>query len=146
MSNPVIFRRGNVSDFGTSIDDFLSGDSDSLYFVEDTSTLYKSVGVNKPLVRFSDVLSGFINEDDLLAKVSEGINGKLYLTDSGKIYYYSNDEWKTIMADADLESFSSEKVTFNPIDTTLSSTNTSDAIKELDDKLSDVTVWRSFEF
>lgn len=138
MSKPVIFRRGNLEDFGMPVDEFISSDDSSLYFVEDEFSLYKSVGNGKKLVKFSDVLSGFENGDDLITKVPQGIKNKLYLTDNGNIYYYANDEWHTITAEADLDTFPSEKVTFDNSDTSLLSTNIKNAIKELDDKLEDL--------
>lgn len=147
MSKPVIFRRGNLEDFGVPIDEFLGTDDSSLYFVENTNEIYKSVGNGLPLVKFSDVLSGFENGEDLISEIPVGVEGKIYLLDNGKIYYYQDNEWKTVTAEAQIESITSDKVEFTRTDTTLTSTNVNDAIKELDDKFADVdTAWKEFEF
>ena len=130
MANPVIFRRGYSADLPT-----LGMDSDSLYFIEDENTLYKSTGVNKPLARYSDVQSGFADLTELEIKVPVGVQGKLYLTKNNHIYYYDDSQWKSITAEAQLDEIEADKVTYDSTSSTLVALDTQDALDELDGKV-----------
>ena len=131
MANPVIFRRGMSSEIAT----FVSQDSDSLLFVEDQHIIYKTTGVNKPLARYSDVQSGFADLADLEAKVPTGVHGKLYLTNNNFIYYYADNEWKSIKAEAQLDEIEADKVAYDSTTSSLVSITVQDAIDELDVKV-----------
>lgn len=89
MALRVVHRMGNSIDLPTS-----AGENELLY-TEDTGRLYKGTGVGKPLISFSDVVTGYATLDDL--KISNPtISGKLYLTDDGVLACYNGTAYKPI--------------------------------------------------
>lgn len=84
--NRVIHRSGLSTNLPKS------APKNELLFIEDTRKIYKGNGVDKPLLDFSDVITGFADIDDL-SIINPAIKGKLYLTDNGILAYYDGDSY-----------------------------------------------------
>lgn len=85
----VVHRMGNSIDLPAS-----AGENELLY-TEDTGRLYKGTGAGKPLISFSDVVTGYATLEDL--KISNpAISGKLYLTDDGVLACYNGTAYNPI--------------------------------------------------
>lgn len=82
-------------------------DNSSLYFVEDSGELFKSVGNGQPLVKIGDVLGNYTDLTDLQTK-NPAIQGKLYLTNDSKLYTYNGTSYELISGS---ETISADNVT-----------------------------------
>lgn len=82
-------------------------DNSSLYFVEDSGELFKSVGNGQPLVKIGDVLGNYTDITDLQTK-NPAIQGKLYLTNDSKLYTYNGTSYELISGS---EAISADNVT-----------------------------------
>lgn len=77
----------------------LGSDNSTLYFVNDTRELYKSVGANVPLRKIGDVYGGYIDLEDLENR-GDKVKDKFYFTNDNKIYRYDGTKYVNILQDA----------------------------------------------
>lgn len=87
ISKPKVIHRSGVSH-----DMPLSAPSNELLFIEDIGKIYKGNGIGESLIDFSDILTGFLNMEQL-ALLNPAIKGKLYLTDDGILAYYNGTNY-----------------------------------------------------
>jgi len=89
MTN-VRFLKGNKANLPS-----VGTDDSTIYFVDDNNELYKSVGNGLPLSKISDVMSEYLNLNDLQSK-NPSLEGKLYLTNENKLYTYRNNTYELL--------------------------------------------------
>ena len=100
-------------------------------FVKDTQDIYMDVGNNRTKV--TDII--FMNTLQQLNALNTYLPNKLYyINDVSKLYHYNStsqelEEVKT----------SAQETSFNNTDTSIEATNVEDAIKEIDNKIGEVS-------
>ena len=100
-------------------------------FVKDTQDIYMDVGNNRTKV--TDII--FMNTLQQLNALNTYLPNKLYyINDVSKLYHYNStsqelEEVKT----------SAQETSFNNTDTSIEATNVEDAIKEIDNKIEEVS-------
>lgn len=101
----------------------------ALLFTTDTGELFRGNGDETPITPYGSVLYGYADLADLQTK-NPAIQGKLYLTNAGQIYTYNGVSYSVL-------EMSSESIGFDGGDTGLEAETVQDAIKEVDNKVTE---------
>ena len=85
----VVFKKGNFANLPSW------AEPNVLLFVEDQGRLFKGNGFNQPLTEFTNILSGYLDEADLITK-HPAIRGKIYLTADNKLFTYDGTNYVSV--------------------------------------------------
>lgn len=96
MATKVIMKRGLFANLPSSADDNI------LYFCMDVGRIFMGRGQGKPLLEYSNILSGFADKDEL-TRVNPAISNKLYITNDNGVYLYAGNNRYVNIAGAEHE-------------------------------------------
>ena len=80
----VVMKRGLFANLPSS------ADTNILYFCMDVGRIFMGAGQGKPLLEYSNVLSGFADKDEL-TRINPAISNKLYITNDNGVYLYAGN-------------------------------------------------------